>query len=132
MFRSLTLLLGAASIGVSASAMAQGDFVAATLRILDKVTARVVTVDAVLDQPVSFGALRIVVRACRKAPPEERPESTAFLEINDARAGRPIEALFRGWMFASSPGLHALEHPIYDVWVIDCKTVSGSGSSPRQ
>lgn len=125
-------LLFAAFISAGPDAAAQGQTNAATLRLLDKVTARVITVDAVIDQPVSFGVLRIVVRACQKNPPEETPESAAFIEIDDARTGQPVKSLFRGWMFASSPGLHALEHPVYDVWVIDCKRVSGSGSSPRQ
>jgi len=126
------MLLGAAALILGIGGTAHAQTVAATLRVLDKVTARVNTVDAVIDQPVSFGTLRIVARSCKKNPPEETPESAAFLEIDDARPGRPVEHLFKGWMFASSPGLHALQHPIYDVWVIDCKTVSGSGSSPKQ
>jgi hypothetical protein len=70
----------------------------------------------------------IVVKACRKAPPEETPEVTAFLEITQLSAPG-VEApsgddakIFSGWMFASSPALNALEHPTYDVWVIDCKS----------
>ncbi|MFO1189227.1 MAG: DUF2155 domain-containing protein [Alphaproteobacteria bacterium] len=127
-----SLLLGAAALIACIDTTAYAQSVAATLRVLDKVTARANTVDAVIGQPVSFGTLRIVVRSCKKNPPEETPESAAFLEIDDVRSGRPVKHLFKGWMFASSPGLHALEHPIYDVWVIDCKTVSGSGSSPKQ
>lgn len=125
-------LLFAALISVGPDATAQGQTNAATLRLLDKVTARVITVDAIIDQPVSFGVLRIVVRACQKNPPEETPEGAAFLEIDDARGSLPVKSLFRGWMFASSPSLNALEHPVYDVWVIDCKRVSGLGSSPRR
>jgi len=129
--RRLLLAILAVPLAMGAAARAQEETGAATLRILDKVTARVATMEAAHDRPVSFGTLRIMVHACRKAPPEETPESAAFLEIDEARPGHPVTPLFRGWMFASSPGLNALEHPIYDVWVIDCKTVSGSGSAPR-
>lgn len=94
---------------------------AAVLQALDKVTGRVRTIDAAIDRPVEFGSLVIVVRTCRKRPPEEPPESAAFLEITDARAPEPGAAIFSGWMFASSPAISALEHPVYDVWVLDCK-----------
>ncbi len=94
---------------------------AAVLQALDKVTGRVRTIDAAIDQPVKFGSLDIVVRTCRKRPPEEPPESAAFLEIRDARAPQPGATVFSGWMFASSPAISALEHPVYDVWVLDCK-----------
>ncbi|MGH6885985.1 MAG: DUF2155 domain-containing protein [Geminicoccales bacterium] len=88
---------------------------------LDKITARISTFEAPLDQAVMFGTLEIVARACRKRPPEEPPETAAFLEISDVRPDEPKVALFTGWMFASSPALSALEHPVYDVWVIDCR-----------
>ena len=94
----------------------------AVLGALDKVTARVETISAPVGTPVHFGTLEIVARACKKHRPEERPESAAFLDIWEARAGRPAESVFRGWMFASSPALSAMEHPIYDIWVLDCRT----------
>ena len=102
------------------------------LQGLDKVTARISTIDAPLNQAVHFGTLEIVPHACFKAPPEEEPESAAFLEIDDVKPGEPKVPLFTGWMFASSPALSALEHPVYDVWVLDCKTASNapSGKSP--
>jgi hypothetical protein len=100
----------------------------AVLQGLDKITARVSTFEAPLDQPVRFGSLQIVARACDKKPPEETPESTAFLEITDVRPDSPAVELFRGWMFASSPAVSALEHPVYDVWVVDCKNASSSAS----
>jgi hypothetical protein len=90
------------------------------LQGLDKITARVSELRVPVDGESSFGTLRITVRACLKTPPTEPPESAAFLEIRVAdRAGEPKLA-FSGWMFASSPSLSALEHPVYDVWVIDC------------
>jgi hypothetical protein len=98
----------------------------AILQGLDKITARISTFEAPLDQPVRFGSLQIVARACDKKPPEETPETTAFLEVVDVRPDSPSVHLFTGWMFASSPAVSALEHPVYDVWVVDCKKVSNS------
>ncbi|MDH3738490.1 MAG: DUF2155 domain-containing protein, partial [Alphaproteobacteria bacterium] len=90
------------------------------LQGLDKVTARISTFPVKTDEEVNFGTLSIRVRACHKTPPTEPPESTAFLEITDTRPGAPPVELFSGWMFASSPALSALEHAVYDVWVVDC------------
>ena len=98
----------------------------AVLQGLDKVTARVSTIEAPVGQTVSFGTLEIIARSCDKRPPEERPESAAFLDIWEIRPGEPTVSLFRGWMFASSPALSALEHPVYDVWVVDCAEKEGS------
>ncbi|MDJ0894788.1 MAG: DUF2155 domain-containing protein [Alphaproteobacteria bacterium] len=97
------------------------DMPIAVLQGLDKVTARISTFDAPVNEIVSFGTLRIEVKSCRKRPPEEPPESAAFLDILDDRPGEPAKPVFAGWMFASSPALNALEHPVYDVWVKDCR-----------
>ena len=96
----------------------------AVLQGLDKITARVRQIEVALNETVAFGTLRITVRACRKAPPEDAPESAVFLEIVEARQGQSATRVFSGWMFASSPALSALEHPVYDVWVTDCTNVS--------
>tara|TARA_R110001592_G_scaffold228718_3_gene485253 strand:+ start:152 stop:532 length:381 start_codon:yes stop_codon:yes gene_type:complete len=90
------------------------------LQGLDKVTARVSTLEARVGEVVRFGTLEIIARSCDKRPPEEPPESAAFLDIWEIRPGEPAVSLFRGWMFASSPALNALEHPVYDIWVLDC------------
>ena len=100
----------------------------AVMQGLDKITARISTFHAPLGELVRFGSLEIVARTCYKTPPEEPPESTAFLEIVDVRPDAPSVALFSGWMFASSPAVSALEHPVYDVWVIDCTKASNSSS----
>jgi len=102
----------------------------AVLGGLDKVTARVVTVEAPVGHPVHFGTLEIVARACMKRRPEENPESAAFLDVWDLKSGEPAQSLFRGWMFASSPALSAMEHPIYDIWVLDCRDSSQRAKSP--
>jgi len=94
----------------------------AVLRALDKITGRTADLDAPVGVPVSFGTLTVVAHTCHTRPPEETPETTAFLEIDDQQVGEERKRTFAGWMFASSPALHALEHPVYDVWVITCKT----------
>jgi hypothetical protein len=96
----------------------------AVLQALDKVTARVTRLEVGLGQTVQFGTLRITARACAMRPPEEPPESSAFLEIVDSRKNPAGTAVFSGWMFASSPALSALEHPSYDVWVTACRTAA--------
>lgn len=103
--------------------------VGAVLQGLDKVTARIERIEAFIDKPIRFGSLRILVRACVKKPPEELPESAAFLEITDERAEEEAIRVFSGWMFASSPSLSAMEHPVYDVWVVDCMNEASDSSS---
>jgi hypothetical protein len=104
----------------------------ALLQGLDKVTARISSVMAPIGKPVRFGTLEITVQRCVKHPPEEPPESAALLEIREVRPGEPPAVLFRGWMFASSPALSALEHPVYDIWVKDCLNArSPAPSEPR-
>jgi hypothetical protein len=93
----------------------------AVLQGLDKITARISTFEAPLDTIVQFNSLEIMVRACEVTPPEATPEAAAFLEIDDRQPDRPIQRLFTGWMFASSPAVSALEHPVYDVWVKGCR-----------
>jgi hypothetical protein len=123
-WRRISLALGA--LVVAGTAAAQD---VAVLQGLDKVTARISTIDAPIDAHIRFGTLSIVVRHCRKTPPEEPPETSAFLEVDDVKPGEQPVRLFSGWMFASSPALSALEHPVYDVWVIGCKMRSTSDGS---
>jgi hypothetical protein len=93
----------------------------ALLQGLDKTTARVSEFEAPIGKPVRFGDLSIVVRDCERNTPEERPENAAFLEIYELRPDEQQVRLFSGWMFSSSPALSTLEHPIYDVNVLECK-----------
>ena len=115
---ALGMLLGGVLNGTSAQA---DPYETAILQGLDKVTARVTTLRAPLGLPVNFGTLEIIARSCDKRPPEETPESAAFLDIWEKRPGEPTKGLFRGWMFASSPALSAVEHPVYDVWMLSCE-----------
>ena len=91
------------------------------LQGLDKITARVSTFEILENNVGYFGTLNIKVRSCRKRPPMEPPERAAFVEITDHKSGEDAVKLFTGWMFASSPSLSSLEHPVYDIWVLDCK-----------
>ncbi len=102
------------------------------VRALDKITARVIDLDLPEDIEVRFGTLAIRARTCRSRPPEEPPETFAFLEIDDVKMNEERERIFSGWMMASSPALNALEHPVYDVWVIACKRSSAGASSARK
>ena len=102
---------------------------AALLQGLDKVTARISNFTAPVGKPVRFGSLSITVRTCRTNPPEDRPESTAFLQISERRRGLPEKPLFSGWTFASSPALSALEHPVYDIELLACTAASASSPS---
>ena len=105
----------------------------ALLQGLDKVTARTSTFEAKVGEPVTFGQLTILVKACQKASPIDPPESAAFLDAQERRADGSVVPVFQGWMFASSPALSAMEHPVYDVWVKDCrKPDSKARSSSRQ
>lgn len=97
------------------------DYPSVRLQSLDKVTARTMTFQARVGATVKFGPLYIKTRACRKPPVAEKPEAAAFLQIweDNVKTGEP-HWVFSGWMFASSPALSAMDHPIYDVWVLDC------------
>ncbi len=130
--RRIAPLAAALLAGLVASPAVTLEGGSALLQGLDKVTARISSFEAPIGADVRFGTLDIVVRRCVKAPPEESPESTAFIEIKEVRPEEAPRVLFSGWMFASSPALSALEHPVYDVWVKDCLNVKSDGSSgPR-
>jgi hypothetical protein len=126
----------AAGIGVLLSASLCRAETVAVLQGLDKTTARIATIDAPVGKQVRYGNLLITARACVKHPPTEAPESSAFLEIDelppDAGPHDKAERIFSGWMFASSPALSALENPVYDVSVLDCKgSAAADTSSPE-
>jgi hypothetical protein len=114
--------VGIALIAVIAttSAASAEPYPVAVLRGLDKVAARTTTLYVPVGESIRFGTLQILADVCDKRPPEETPESAAFLEIVEQQPGKPAADVFRGWMFASSPGLSAMQHPVYDLWVLDC------------
>jgi hypothetical protein len=126
-------LLALSSVNVAAEPVGE----TAIFTGLDKITARISRLEVPIGERVQFGTLEILADSCNKRPPTETPETTAFVEVFDIgktladelqdketaqpALPRPPERLFSGWMFASSPGLNAVEHPVYDVWLIDCK-----------
>ncbi|MCC6598798.1 MAG: DUF2155 domain-containing protein [Alphaproteobacteria bacterium] len=105
------------------------DYPIVKLRSLDKISARTAVFEAEVGSTLKFGKVYIKVQACRKTPELEQPESAAFLQIWEAPPEKSektqSEWIFSGWMFASSPALSAMDHPIYDVWVLDCLEAKG-------
>ncbi len=88
---------------------------------LDKITGRVMSFDVAIGETVQFGALQVTPRACYTRPPTETANTDAFVEVDEVTLQGEVKRIFTGWMFAASPGLHAVEHAIYDVWLTDCK-----------
>jgi hypothetical protein len=89
---------------------------------LDKITGRTIKFDAAVGETVQFGALQVTARACYTRPPTEPTNTDAFVAVDEVTLQGEIKRIFTGWMFASSPGLNAVEHPIYDVWLTGCET----------
>ena len=92
---------------------------------LDKITGRIISFDVAINETVQFGALQVTPRVCYSRPPTETPNTDAFVEVDEVTLQGEIKRIFTGWMFAASPGLHAVEHPVYDVWITDCKGAQG-------
>jgi hypothetical protein len=87
---------------------------------LDKITGRIISFDAAIGETVQFGALQVTARVCYTRPPTEATNTDAFIQVDEVTLQGEVKRIFSGWMFAASPGLHAVEHPIYDVWLTDC------------
>lgn len=97
---------------------------------LDKIAARTARFEADINQQVFYNTLIVTARVCKTRPPEEPPESAAYIDIQERKPDGTTANIFSGWMFASSPALNALEHPVYDIWVISCKTVPPDTAAP--
>ena len=91
---------------------------------LDKITGRITTFDVYVNETVQFGALQVTPRACYSRDDTEQQKVDGFVEVDEITLDRRIRRIFTGWMFADSPGLNAVEHPIYDVWLKECKQKS--------
>jgi len=98
------------------------------LRGLDKITGKPTNIVAPIGKPVEFATLTITARYCYSTPPSETPETSAFIQIDDHRPDQKEKRVFSGWMYASSPGLNGMQHPLYDVWVINCS--NGAPNTP--
>jgi len=99
---------------------------------LDKITGRIITFDAAVGETVQFGALQVTPRICYTRPPTETSNTDAFIEVDEVTLQGEVKRIFTGWVFASSPGLHAVEHPIYDVWLTDCKNPVVAAAAPPE
>ncbi|WP_417308892.1 DUF2155 domain-containing protein [Devosia sp.] len=128
-FRASTWIAGAtlaAALALGAPA-ALADTIAnpiAEFSGLDKITGRITNFDVYIDETVQFGALQITPRACYTRPPTETQRTTVFVEVDQVSLKGSIQRVFTGWMFADSPALNAIDHAVYDIWLIDCKTSS--------
>ena len=96
---------------------------------LDKITGRIINFDEDIGETVQFGALRVKTDACYTRPATEAANTDAFVEVDEITLQGEVKRIFSGWMFASSPGLHAVEHPIYDIGLTDCKGPETTGVS---
>lgn len=113
---------GIASLSLPAAAQPLAHPVA-TLAGLDKITGRITRFDVYIDETVLFGALEITPRACYNRPATDTVQRTSvFVEVDQRSLDGSTERIFTGWMFADSPALSAVDHPVYDVWLIGCKT----------
>ncbi len=105
---------------------------------LDKITGRIISFDVNINETVQFGALQVTPRVCYSRPPTETPNTDSYIEVDEVTLQGEIKRIFEGWMFAASPGLHAVEHPVYDVWLTDCKGAAAAvaevppAPAPRQ
>ena len=102
---------------------------------LDKITGRIISFEAKIDETVQFGSLQVTPRICYTRPQTEAPQTDAFTQVDEVQADKKDKQIFSGWMFAASPGLHGIEHPVYDVWLTDCKggsTVIADAPDPNQ
>ncbi len=117
----LAVLLSAALV----PAPAQADKVrngTAVFSGLDKITGRIISFKAAMGETVQFGSLQVTARACFTRPATEAPQTDTFVEVEEVSATKDYKKIFSGWMFAASPGLHGIEHPIYDIWLTGCET----------
>ena len=123
-FNSLFLMLGTGLVVASLVNPVQAERIAnpiADFAGLDKITGRITTFSVDIDELVQFGTLRMRARACYTRPLTEAPQTDAFVEVQEVTQQGKVEKIFSGWMFAASPGLHGVEHPIYDIWLTGCR-----------
>ncbi len=118
----LTVLTG--SIGFNAAYAERISNPIAEFSGLDKITGRITSFDVYINETVQFGALQVTPKVCYSRTDNEAPRTDGFVEVDEITLDRKIRRIFTGWMFADSPGLNAVEHPIYDVWLKNCKQTS--------
>ncbi|MBA1157093.1 DUF2155 domain-containing protein [Microvirga mediterraneensis] len=120
---------------IGAAGAAQADRIknpTAVFSGLDKITGRIVSFEVGIDETVQFGALQMTPRVCFTKPPTETPNTTSFIEVDEPGPEGQNKRVFSGWLFAASPGLHGLEHPVYDIWLVDCKGGTEVIAEPKE
>jgi hypothetical protein len=118
-------IAGASLLGTTISAQAARlENPVAVFSGIDKITGRITTFDVYIGETVQFGALQVTPRVCYSRDDTEAPKTDTFVEVDEITLDRKIRRIFTGWMFADSPGLNAVEHPVYDVWLTNCKAKS--------
>ncbi len=123
-FPILAGLASSALAMLAATGPAQADRIrnpTAVFAGLDKITGRIISFEVAIDETVQFGALQLTPRVCWTRPPTEAPQTDAFVEVDEVTVKNEYRRIFTGWMYAASPGLHGVEHAIYDAWLTDCK-----------
>ena len=119
-----SFLLGLALAAVASIAPARADRIShptAVFSGLDKITGRIISFEVATNETVQFGSLEITERACYTRPATEAPQTITFAQVDEIDAKKQYKRIFSGWMFAASPGLNPIEHPVYDIWLTDCK-----------
>ncbi len=121
--RALALLLAALTLASPVAAETISNPIAAFAG-LDKITGRITSFDVYINETVQFGALQLTPRVCYTRPPTETQRTSVFLEVDQVSLKGGTQRIFTGWMFADSPALNAIDHPVYDIWLVDCKQQS--------
>ena len=127
--RALTLLVAASLMVAPAAAETISNPIAA-FSGLDKIPGRITNFDVYIDETVQFGALQLTPRACYTRPPTETQRTSVFLEVDQVSLKGGTQRVFTGWMFADSPALNAIDHPVYDIWLVDCRQQSNTPPPP--
>ncbi|MGL4240503.1 MAG: DUF2155 domain-containing protein [Beijerinckiaceae bacterium] len=117
-----SLLLATVALGCASPALADKyRNPTAIFAGLDKITGRIIAFEVQVNETVQFGALQLTPKVCYSRPVTEKPQTTTFVEVDEITFNNESKRIFNGWMFAASPGLNAIEHPVYDIWLTGCK-----------
>jgi hypothetical protein len=122
--RAPALVAAALAAAVAAPDVALADKISNPIAVfdgLDKITGRIISFEVAINEKVQFGALQITPRVCYSRPPTDAPQTDAFAQVDELDEEKKLKRIFSGWMFADSPGLHGIEHPIFDIWLTGCK-----------
>jgi hypothetical protein len=128
----IVIAAGLAFIAASPAAAQKFENDIAVFAALDKVTGRISALEIPINDTVTFGALKITPRVCFMRAPTEPPLTSSFVEVDEILLNNDEKRIFSGWMFAQSPGIYAVEHPTFDVWLTNCKMPRDPRSRGRQ